>query len=234
MSEKKKDDKTVIKVKMALPPKEAESKWPSDVKSTKKSDPVELADWAKKRLPKHTFRMYGLVPYQLSGIQAGIQYGHAVVEYGLENANSSDYVQWAKKDKTFVVLNGGSSNSRRSNDSPEHPEYVGTLNNHLALLENAEVTLSTFYEPDLQDMLTAIVFLVDNRVFDRETFPDWEFERKFPDWMRVDPDGVGPRVYYGNEEAQRGFDEWKSKFGEDADQVVFMRDFLRPFKLAGT
>ena len=28
------------------------------------------------------YRMYGLVPYNLSPIQQGIQFGHAVVEYG--------------------------------------------------------------------------------------------------------------------------------------------------------
>ena len=34
--------------------------------------------------------MYGLVAYQLSGtIHAGIQYGHAVVEYGLRNQDES-------------------------------------------------------------------------------------------------------------------------------------------------
>ena len=27
-------------------------------------------------------RMYGLVPYNISPIQQGIQFGHAVIEYG--------------------------------------------------------------------------------------------------------------------------------------------------------
>ena len=29
------------------------------------------------------YRMYGLVPYNISPIQQAIQFGHAVVEYGL-------------------------------------------------------------------------------------------------------------------------------------------------------
>jgi len=32
---------------------------------------------------KHKQRMYGLVPYNISPIQQGIQFGHAVVEYSL-------------------------------------------------------------------------------------------------------------------------------------------------------
>lgn len=34
-----------------------------------------------KNVESKTYRMYGLVPYNISPIQQGIQYGHAVVEY---------------------------------------------------------------------------------------------------------------------------------------------------------
>ena len=33
-------------------------------------------------MKKLELRMYGLVPYNISPIQQGIQFGHAVVEYG--------------------------------------------------------------------------------------------------------------------------------------------------------
>ena len=70
----------------------------------------------KKRLE---YRMYGLVPYNISPIQQGIQFGHEVVEYGLKHGKSNvindkvdTYTQWAKNDKTFIILNGGTTNNR--------------------------------------------------------------------------------------------------------------------------
>ena len=78
-------------------------------------------------------RMYGLVPYNISPIQQGIQFGHAVVEYGLDN-NGEEYQNWAKNWKTFIILNGGTTNS--------DDEYPGTLNQHLETLIQNGVTLS--------------------------------------------------------------------------------------------
>ena len=52
-------------------------------------------------------RMYGLVPYNISPIQQGIQFGHAVVEYGLEygQGHADDpYLQWARNDKTIYHI----------------------------------------------------------------------------------------------------------------------------------
>ena len=57
-------------------------------------------------------RMYGLVNYQLSGtIHAGIQFGHGVVEYTQKHFRDKDYQEWAKNRKTFIILNGGTTNN---------------------------------------------------------------------------------------------------------------------------
>jgi hypothetical protein len=56
--------------------------------------------------------MYGLVNYQLSGIQKGIQFGHGVVDYGMKYIESHEYQRWAKNDKTFIILNGGTTNDK--------------------------------------------------------------------------------------------------------------------------
>jgi len=37
------------------------------------------------------YRMYGLVPYNISEIQKGIQFGHAVVEYAQKHFKDADY-----------------------------------------------------------------------------------------------------------------------------------------------
>ena len=125
------------------------------------------------------YRMYGLVPYNLSPIQQGIQFGHAVVEYQQNVRNlpphETIYNKWAQKDKTFIILNGGTTNI--------NPEKLGTLNQNLAALYFNGVLTSEFYEPDLGDQLTAVVFLVDERVFNRELYPEFQ-EEKLPYGVR--------------------------------------------------
>ena len=66
-------------------------------------------------------RMYGMVPYNISPIQQGIQFGHAVVDYGqrmkyLGEHNQSlntQYNDWADNYKTFIILSGGTTNNKR-------------------------------------------------------------------------------------------------------------------------
>ncbi len=127
--------------------------------------------------------MYGLVPYNLSPIQQGIQFGHAVVEYSELYRNTKAYKKWVKKWKTFIILNGGTTNKDEDN--------FGTLNKHLATLLEYNILAAYFFEPDLGDQLTAAVFLVDERVFLPEKYPD-----------------------------------------EDEEYVLFLREFLKQFKLA--
>lgn len=158
--------------------------------------------------------MYGLVPYNLSPIQQGIQYGHAVVEYAQANFAQGDYQMWAKRDKTFIILNGGTTNSRRFDG-----DYIGSLNKHKVELSKSGIKIADFHEPDLGDQLTAVVFLVDDRVFDREAWPDYN--------GIFYADGVTPEA--------TEFWDWKMKFAEtekEADQIVWLRTWLRNFRLA--
>ena len=166
-------------------------------------------------MTNRTYRMYGLVPYNISPIQQGIQFGHAVVEYGLQFSDTPEYKQWATRDKTFIILNGGTTNNTITEDSM----FKGTLNNYLIELRNKYVRLDTFYEPDLGDQLTAIVFLVDDRVFDREAWPD------YAGGYYADMKTPITEDYYN----------WKIKFDEDeriADKIIWLRTFLRNFRLA--
>jgi hypothetical protein len=165
-------------------------------------------------MSKRTYRMYGLVPYNLSPIQQGIQFGHAVVEYAQANFTQGDYEKWAKHDKTFIILNGGTTNSRRFDG-----KYVGSLNQHKEDISRAGVSYAYFHEPDLGDQLTAFVFLVDDRVFDREQWPDYN------------------GVFYADGKTPEAteFWNWKMKFSEDeeeADRIVWLRTWLRNFRLA--
>ena len=194
-------------------------------------------------------RMYGLVPYQLMGIQQGIQYGHATDEFALRVIKSlmgksneiptkdiETYVDWLENWKTYIVLNGGTTNNRIENGS-----YVGSLNNHRETLDKNGVFNVSFNEPDLGDQLTGVVFIVDERVFLKSKrdkyvyldFEDWVFEnpnhyistlKRTDKWIikslrentkKTDPD------YYN---------KWVEYMG--GEKNVFLRDFLKDFRLA--
>ena len=155
---------------------------------------------------KLELRMYGLTPYNLSGIQKGIQFGHAVQEYNnmmeYEESLSAriQFDKWRKEDKTFIILNGGTTNN--------NPERFGTLNKHTVTLEDMEIKFASFYEPDLGDQLTAVVFLVDEYVFNKEKYPD-------------------PRDPFNQDW------DWSEHLStEELSRVLQMRDFLKQFRLA--
>lgn len=174
---------------------------------------------------ERTYRMYGLVPYNISPIQQGIQFGHAVVEYGLEYFEDFDYQQWASNDKTFIILNGGTTNINNP----------GTLNAHQHTIESQEIKHANFFEPDLGDQLTAVVFLVDDRVWDRETWPDYQMpyleQEKFKDMKKdATPEEI-PGILESFESYRIWFNKFSSKYKE-AEQIVWMRDFLKNFRLA--
>lgn len=60
---------------------------------------------------KLEYRMYGITPYNISPIQQAIQFGHGVVEYAQKYFKDADYQHWAKNNKTFIILNGGTTNN---------------------------------------------------------------------------------------------------------------------------
>ena len=161
---------------------------------------------------KLELRMYGLVPYNISPIQQGIQFGHAVVEYGLHFFNDPQYQDWANNWKTFIILNGGTSN--HSTNRYQSGEFWGTMEKNCQELINHNVKIAEFYEPDLNDMLSAIVFIVDERVFNKEKYPDFH----------LDP------TILGEQEFQIEYERWIHSIG--GYQNLFMRNFLKNFRLA--
>lgn len=169
------------------------------------------------------WRMYGLVPYNISPIQQGIQFGHAVVEYGLyaneaQGNTLKDYLDWANNDKVFIILNGGTTNKAPIVQSVN--DFKGSLNNHLARLEENGLPLSTFYEEDLGDQLTAVTFLVDERVWDTDTYLDFDYA------LHHDPEMKLTDMKFRKERYIR----WLNEIG--GKQNEFLREFLKQFELA--
>jgi hypothetical protein len=168
------------------------------------------------------YRMYGLVPYNISPIQQGIQFGHAVVDYGRSVRDlkplETIYNKWADNDKTFIILNGGTTNN--------NPEKLGTLNNHFYTLQFNAITVQPFYEPDLGDQLTAFCFLVDERVFNKKLYPNF-IPTTLP-WTRSKPSlkmlAELDEINKTNRLA------WVEKIG--GEKNAFLRDYLEPLRLA--
>lgn len=194
-------------------------------------------------------RMYGLVPYNISEIQKGIQFGHAVVELGQKlkshlewNRDLKVYDNWADNYKTFIILNGGTSNhsvNRYICDS----DFSGTMESNLATLIEMGITTGEFYEPDLNDMLSAIVFIVDERVFNKKDYPDFEdwVIDNYGDLLHPDPNNhktfgksqrqLAQMIKDSNELSDKKvYNRWVNFIG--GEKNAFLKDFLKNFRLA--
>ena len=121
--------------------------------------------------------MYTFVPYNISDKQKGIQSWHVAQKY--DARYKDDFITWDFIDNhmTGIMLDGGTTNNSFD------PERRGTLNVIMDQLGENDIDHSRFYEPDLNDALTAVAFLADERVWDYETYPE------FYDWF------VAQRMY---------------------------------------
>ena len=200
---------------------------------------------------KLELRMYGLVPYNISEIQKGIQFGHAVVEYGQkmkyygvhQQLSGEQYDDWANNWKTFIILNGGTSNHSQNRYHQFEDEFVGTMESNLLSLKDAGITTAEFYEPDLNDMLSAIVFVVDERVFNKKDYPefeDWVIEN-YGGLLKVDPENYNTIGKTQKQLAQmikesenprdrKVYNKWVDFIG--GEKNAFLREFLKNFRLA--
>ena len=188
---------------------------------------IELCKVKPNSMPRKTemyleYRMYGMVPYNMSPIQQGIQFGHAVVDYGQTVRGMGTlekvYNKWANKDKTFIILNGGTTNN--------NSDRLGTLNKHLLALQEAKIVVQSFCEPDLGDQLTGVVFLVDERVFNKTLYPD--FTPETLPWSRNKPS----EKQISELEAKNieNYKHWVEKIG--GEKNAFLREYLKPLRLA--
>lgn len=165
-------------------------------------------------------RMYGLVPYQLTGIQSGIQAAHSFVEYGLNNFHDKDYQDWASLHKTVILLNGGTTNVNY--------DRLGSLNKHADYLESIGVKIARFHEPDLGDQLTAICFILNEKVFNKNLYPDYINETE-DDVDLVWSEELNEMVL------EEDYEDWKLNFDEDKEttsRIIKIRQFLKPLRLA--
>jgi hypothetical protein len=114
-------------------------------------------------------RMYFFVPYQLTGIQHGIQAGHSALEYARNFGDTALFKDFADNWKTWVILNGGTTNNHFDFEG----KPLGSMNSIIDILQDSDIDCAFFQEPDLNNELTDICFICDERVFNRKDYPDF-------------------------------------------------------------
>ena len=97
-----------------------------------------------------TYRMYHFALYNISPIQAGIQSLHATIDYSIKYGGSIKYKKWAKHDKTVIILSGGGSIDMQEREKE---------------LEDHGIEYASFLEPDLNNSISAIAFLVPESIY---------------------------------------------------------------------
>lgn len=118
-------------------------------------------------------RMYFFVPYNISGIQMGIQSGHSALRFvAIFGRHDPNHIIWDFIDKheTWVILNGGTTNSEYEFDGTPK----GSLNQIANSLHENDIQFSYFVEPDLNNALSALCFIADERVFNRKEYLEFQ------------------------------------------------------------
>lgn len=165
--------------------------------------------------------MYFLTMYNISDKQKGIQSLHAVVEYGLQYFNTPEYQHWARHNKTVIVLDGGTSNLTGTNFY-DLVQDIGSMEQHISTLKKNGIDLAYFNEPDLNNSTSAVAFLVDEKVWNREKYPTPEITVEKAVWYTTPA---------ARAKAQQDaiYGALKEAYGE---KVAFLRTFLSNFRLA--
>ena len=153
-------------------------------------------------------RMYSLVLRQLNPIQKGVQTTHGVVEYANKYSSDEEYRQWVETDKTLIMLDGGS-----------YQEMVRVYDS----LKELGMKFADFQEPDLNYLTTSIIFLADERVWNREQYPSWETLPQCPCTIDGNMQAPDPNDYMT-------YNEWVDMMGGAAN--VELRELIFSKKLS--
>jgi hypothetical protein len=195
-------------------------------------------------MAKDKFRMYFLVMRNIGEKDKGIQCGHAMGEYLLMYFHNKEVQDFLIYDKTWIMLNGGVSNHETelfeniySHTVIDAGGNIGSMEQHwnYIVTELPYLNVARFFEPDLNNALSAICFILPDRIFDKENFPDFKdwvkkFEENFEstDLGDISGDHLSFKEYslvYSLEQ------KWINEFKFTEDELK-LRQFISQFKLA--
>lgn len=181
-------------------------------------------------------RMYFFVPYNISGRQMGIQAGHAALRYVRSYADNNPEVwDFVDNHETWIILNGGTTNETRDFDGVA----AGGMNQIADSLADNDIMFSYFVEPDLNNALSALCFLCDERVFNYKDYPDfvnYVLYVKMYDNAReeVPAENIIKLKNMTNDELQEMFPEYYKEWVRNMGGVknIFLRELIKDKKLA--
>ena len=125
---------------------------------------------------KEELKMYFLTMYNISDKQKGIQSLHAVIRYVQNYKNDEDFNLWADKYETVIILDGGTSTYINYNTVTNDDKYLGSMEKHELWLKTNKIKYAKFNEQDLNYATSGLCFLMDARVFDRNKYPEYNFD----------------------------------------------------------
>ncbi len=126
-----------------------------------------------------------------------------------------EYASFLQYDKTWIILNGGTT---RDN---EHIGTIGTMNEIRVFLLKNYIPHSAFNEPDLNYALTALCFLADERVWNKEKYPDYR-----EDLVDIILSGYSEEKIINKEK----YNQWCDLIG--GSKNVFLRELIKDKRLA--
>ena len=183
-------------------------------------------------------RMYFFVPYNISPIQQAIQAGHAALEYARMYRDDEEFIDFADNWKTWIILNGGTTNLKRDFDGVSQGS-LNQLADQLSLGDGISdgIKMTYFAEPDLNDALTAVCFIVNEKVFNYEDYPD------FCDWItQQDIVDENEKLLAFTNTRRKSYEELRGMFRGmfpvwvnevmETEENVFLREMLKGKKLA--
>jgi hypothetical protein len=171
-------------------------------------------------------RMYFFTNYQLIGIQKGIQCGHAILEYIRMYGLTDEFKNFVENWKTWIILDGGTTNESRNFDG----KVQGSLNQIADDLLANDIKFGYFQEPDLNDALTALCFICDERVFNKKDYPDF-IDYVVAEYSLPPEESIRLRMTPQEElEKSKQYKEWVRFVG--GVKNVFLRDLIKNKKLA--
>ena len=121
------------------------------------------------------YRTYEIVLRHLSGVNKGVQAEHSAKRYIWKYRNEplTEIVMENLENETTIMVDGGT-----------HQDMVEIHNR----FEDAGIHHTYFIEPDLNDCMTAITVIADERVWDRKNYKSYS---EFVDLCMIE-DGLNP------------------------------------------
>lgn len=113
-------------------------------------------------------------------------------------------------------------------DSDLFGKPIGTINQIIDLLNENGIKYSFFTEPDLQDAVTAVCFICDERVFNRKKYPD------FNTYVLNSMEDVllHPEIYKYVYDSGYAMDYYKWSEMIGGDDNIFLRNLIKDKRLA--